>query len=133
MIEIKDLSHALLTNEPYTKYTGLSLFWYYILFLVGIIAHLTLVLTLERKFRFGSEEKVEDRVDHKKEESQDKCIEKEHHFIEKHTETQNPFSIFLHSLMTLVLTSPFSDWDEVNVKDVFRGGLGIQKVCNEKL
>ena len=130
LIEIKDLAPALLTNEPYSKYTGLSLFWYYTLFLVGVIVHLILMLALERKFRLRSEDKVKDGSERKKEQTHKKCIEKEPIFLEKQTNNPNMLSLFLHSLMTLVLTSTFSDWDEVNDKEVFVGRHKILKVCN---
>ena len=41
-IYIKNISKLLLTNEPYTKYSGITLGWSYLIFLLGVVLHIAL-------------------------------------------------------------------------------------------
>ena len=46
-IYLKNISKELLTKDPYEKYTGLTLGWYYTIFICGVVCHVFLVSLLD--------------------------------------------------------------------------------------
>ena len=117
VVEMRNLAPTLLTNSNYTKYTGLSLFWYYILFLTGMLGHLSVVMKLEVLFLKSFNEKMENAAENNEDESLKTRLKKLPALKRKEPKAANRFLVFFDSLMALVLTTPFTDWDEINEEE----------------
>ena len=50
-IYLKNITGQLITTDPYSKYTGLTLGWYYAIFILGVFLHLLFVTKLDNNGR----------------------------------------------------------------------------------
>ena len=106
IINITDITPTLLTNVPYTKYTGLKLGGYLALFTAGIFVHIMLVLVpdIARIFLPNEQKKGQNVIETSSSQIDDYMAVK----------ISEGFMLsFLRSLTTIVIPEPIVDWDDV--------------------
>ena len=103
IINIKDIAPNLLTNDPYTKYTGLTLGGYLALFTAGIFAHILVVLVpdIARRFLFNKQEIYQNVIETSTSQIHDRKM------------SESFMLSCLRSLTTIVIPEPVVDWDDV--------------------
>ena len=127
-VEIRNISSMLLTNSSYTKYTGMTLQMYYILFIVGTILHLSIVtildIILQKRFRKCNYvnrliKQAKNRV------NSNKKIMKSL----KELEHWNWFVPIIHSLASFGYPETSRDWDDIEEDYTTLKAKQILKVC----
>jgi hypothetical protein len=112
VLHIADIAPKLLTNDPYTKYTGLRLGYYFGLFIVGTLVHLLIALLLDAFVTRKCNQPQSSKVSTLAEESKIRGIENGPAATEQNVKSNHGFFMFLRALMSLVIPQSFGDWDE---------------------
>ena len=113
ILEIKDIAPRLLTDEHYTKYTGLTLQMYYVLFIVGMFVHFAVVILLDMvlKQHFGQRHYVKRISEQTNNKQKDLKIPDRKN--NTNSERWNWFAPVIHSLTSFAIPETSRDWDDL--------------------
>ena len=124
---LSNITSRLLTNADYSKYTGMPLQMYYIIFLVGVFLHLGIVFSCNvmMKRRFDQHDRVMTILNKLKFR---KCISPETIRNFEKLKYWNWFVPFIHSMVSFGFPQTSLDWDEVEKYDSVTKAKHILKV-----